>query len=56
MIYLIKERATKKQIEEMLETLGSYIKLAVDIEMLLLAVENIMLIAKLYCWKMEVSK
>ncbi len=32
MIYLIQDRATKEQIEEMLETLGSYIKLAVDIE------------------------
>ncbi|SKB12919.1 conserved hypothetical protein [Planktothrix sp. PCC 11201] len=32
MIYLIEERGTKEQIEEMLETLGSYIKLAVDIE------------------------
>jgi len=32
MIYLIKERGTKEQIEEMLEALGSYIKLAVDIE------------------------
>ncbi len=37
MIYLIQERGTKKQIEEMLETLGSYIKLAVDIERALLA-------------------
>ena len=32
MIYLIQERGTQEQIEEMLEILGSYIKLAVDIE------------------------
>lgn len=32
MIHLLRERATKLQIEEMLEALGSYIKLAVDIE------------------------
>lgn len=32
MIYLIKKPASPKQIEEMLEILGSYIKLAVDIE------------------------
>jgi Protein of unknown function (DUF5674) len=32
MIYLIQQRPTKEQIEQMLETLGSYIKLAVDIE------------------------
>ncbi len=32
MIYLIQVHATKEQIEEMLETLSSYIKLAVDIE------------------------
>jgi hypothetical protein len=37
MIYLIQDRATKEQIEEMLETLGSYIKLAVDIERGILA-------------------
>jgi Protein of unknown function (DUF5674) len=37
MIYLIRERATKEQIEEMLEILGSYIKLAVDIERQILA-------------------
>jgi hypothetical protein len=37
MIYLIRERATKDQIEEMLEILGSYIKLAVDIERGILA-------------------
>ena len=37
MIYLIRERATKEQIEEMLELLGSYIKLAVDIERGILA-------------------
>ena len=37
MIYLIQAHATKEQIEEMLETLGSYIKLAVDIERGILA-------------------
>jgi hypothetical protein len=40
MIYLIKERASQKQIEEMLEILGSYIKLAVDIERRILAGEK----------------
>jgi Protein of unknown function (DUF5674) len=37
MIYLIQQRPTKEQIEQMLETLGSYIKLAVDIEQGILA-------------------
>lgn len=37
MIYLIRERATKEQIEEMLTCLTSYIKLAVDIERGILA-------------------
>lgn len=37
MIILIQERATKKQIEEMLESLGSYIKLAIDIQCGILA-------------------
>lgn len=37
MIYLIQAHATKEQIEEMLETLSSYIKLAVDIERGILA-------------------
>ena len=32
MIHLLHSRATKQQIDEMLDTLGSYIKLAVDIE------------------------
>ena len=32
MIYLIRDRATKEQIDEMLQTLDTYIKLAVDIE------------------------
>ena len=31
-IHLIKTKATRKQLEEMLATLGSYIKVAVDIE------------------------
>lgn len=33
MIYLLNSRATKRQIEEMLQTLETYIKLAVDVEM-----------------------
>ncbi len=37
MIYLIQERGTKEQLEQMLETLGDYIKLAVDIERKILA-------------------
>ena len=37
MIYLIQDRGTKDQIEQMLETLGDYIKLAVDIERKILA-------------------
>ena len=37
MINLIQERATKEQVEEMLEILSSYIKLAVDIERGILA-------------------
>ena len=37
MIYLIQSCATKEQIEEMLEILSSYIKLAVDIEREILA-------------------
>ena len=37
MIYLLKSRATKRQVEEMLETLETYIKLAVDIDMGVLA-------------------
>lgn len=37
MIYLIRESATDEQIQEMLQTLGSYIKLAVDIEQGILA-------------------
>ncbi len=37
MIYLLRERATKEQINEMLDTLNSYIKLAVDIEKGILA-------------------
>lgn len=32
MIHLIREKATPQQITEMLEALGTYIKLAVDIE------------------------
>jgi hypothetical protein len=37
MINLIQERATKEQLEEMLEILSSYIKLAVDIKRGILA-------------------
>ncbi len=37
MINLIQDRATKEQLEEMLEILSSYIKLAVDIERGILA-------------------
>ena len=37
MINVIQERATKEQLEEMLEILNSYIKLAVDIERGILA-------------------
>ena len=37
MIYIIRDRATKEQLEEMLQTLSSYIKLAVDIERNILA-------------------
>lgn len=32
MIHLLYSRATKRQVEEMLDTLGAYIKLAVDID------------------------
>ena len=32
MIHIIRNRATKQQIEEMLQALGAYIKLAVDIQ------------------------
>ena len=37
MIHIIRDRATKEQLEEMLQTLSSYIKLAVDIERNILA-------------------
>ncbi len=37
MIHLIRERATQEQIREMMETLESYIKLAVDVERRVLA-------------------
>lgn len=32
MIHIIRDRATKEQLDEMLQMLGTYIKLAVDIE------------------------
>jgi len=31
MIYIIRDRTTKEQVDEMLQILGTYIKLAVDI-------------------------
>jgi len=31
MIYIIRDRITKEQVDEMLQILGTYIKLAVDI-------------------------
>ncbi len=37
MIHIIRTRATPRQIDEMLEALGTYIKLAVDIERGILA-------------------
>ncbi len=37
MILIIKERATLKQVEEMLQTLEVYIKIAVDVEKGILA-------------------
>jgi len=37
MIYIIRERATPQQIQDMLQDLGTYIKLAVDIDREILA-------------------
>ncbi len=37
MIYIIRERATSQQIQDMLQDLGTYIKLAVDIDREILA-------------------
>ena len=37
MIYIIRERATKQQMEEMLQMLDTYVKLAVDLERRILA-------------------
>ena len=37
MIHIIRERATPQQMQEMLQDLGTYIKLAVDIEREILA-------------------
>jgi len=37
MVHIIREKATKRQIDEMLQKLGSFIKLAVDIERGILA-------------------
>lgn len=36
-IHLLRSRATKQQLDEMLETLGAYVKLAVDIQRGILA-------------------
>ena len=36
-IHIIRERATKQQMEEMLQVLGTYVKLAVDLERGILA-------------------
>lgn len=36
-IHIIRDRATKEQLKEMLQTLGVYIKLAVDIDLGILA-------------------
>lgn len=37
MIHIVRSRATPEQMEQMLETLGIYIKLAVDLERGILA-------------------
>ena len=37
MIHIIRDRATKQQMGEMMEMLGTYVKLAVDIERRVLA-------------------
>lgn len=37
MIYIIRDRATPEQMQDMLEVLGVYIKLAVDVELGILA-------------------
>lgn len=37
MVHIIRKRATKKEIKEMLDTLGYYIKLAVDVKRKILA-------------------
>ena len=37
MIHIIRDRATKQQMEEMLQVLGTYVKLAVDLERGILA-------------------
>lgn len=37
MIYIIRERATKQQLQEMMEMLETYVKLAVDVEREILA-------------------
>lgn len=37
LIHLIRSRATKQQVEEMCQTLGAYIKLAVDVQRAVLA-------------------
>jgi len=42
MIHIIRSRATKQQMEEMLQTLSTYIKLAVDIQRGILAGGGVM--------------
>ena len=37
MIYIIREKATKQQLQEMMEMLQTYIKLAVDVDRKILA-------------------
>jgi hypothetical protein len=42
MIHIIREQATKQQLQEMMETLETYIKLAVDVEQKILAGGGVM--------------
>jgi hypothetical protein len=53
-IHIIRQHVTQKEIQEMLEELETYIKLAVDVERNILAGEaNITPTVKRCCWKME---
>lgn len=57
MIYLLKERASPEQVKEMLQTLSTYIKLAVDIERNILVGGGVLHAdAKRFCWKTEVCR